>query len=360
MRKQRFSVLPLRVVLCACLLALLAACGRPAPAEKRATGKTTQLSDSLVITDEVRLPCTPVKQQGHSSLCWIYAMLATIETEHLVKGDSVNLSPLFLARQYLAAEAESFYFARGKGKLSQRGMSPMTLRLLGRYGAQPYDYYHAHQQANMNVLWRRVAQLARTAAVRREGVVAFRRQLGDLLDKELGFVPRFVHMLGAEYTNEEFGRSVCMKGEYEALTSFSHHPYGTRFQLEVPDNVMGDTFLNVPLDTLMAVVNRSLRNGHPVCWEGDISEDGFSFQKGLATLEEDCDTTQRQREFETFQTTDDHCMALVGLARDNAGRRYYLAKNSWGTGNRFGGYMYLSEDYVRMKTICIVVHRDQR
>ena len=53
-------------------------------------------------------------------------------------------------------------------------------------------------------------------------------------------------------------------------------------------------------------------------------------------------------------------MALVGLARDNAGRRYYLAKNSWGTGNRFGGYMYLSEDYVRMKTICIVVHRDQR
>ena len=283
MRKQRFSVLPLRVVLCACLLALLAACGRPAPTEKRAIGKTTQLSDSLVITDEVRLPCTPVKQQGYSSLCWIYAMLATIETEHLVKGDSVNLSPLFLARQYLAAEAESFYFARGKGNLSQRGMSPMTLRLLGRYGAQPYDYYHAHQQANMNVLWRRVAQLARTAAVRREGVEAFRHQLGDLLDKELGFVPRFVHMLGAEYTNEEFGRSVCMKGEYEAHTSFSHHPYGTRFQLEVPDNVMGDTFLNVPLDTLMAVVNRSLRNGHPVCWEGDISEDGFSFQKGLGT-----------------------------------------------------------------------------
>ena len=77
------------------------------------------------------------------------ALLDTIETEHLVKGDSVNLSPLFLARQYLAAEAESFYFARGKGKLSQRGMSPMTLRLLGRYGAQPYDYYHAHQQANI-------------------------------------------------------------------------------------------------------------------------------------------------------------------------------------------------------------------
>ena len=50
-------------------------------------------------------------------------------------------------------------------------------------------------------------------------------------------------------------------------------------------------------------------------------------------------------------------MALVGLAHNKQGRRYYIAKNSWGTDNRFGGYMYLSEDYVRLKTICIVLHR---
>ena len=52
-------------------------------------------------------------------------------------------------------------------------------------------------------------------------------------------------------------------------------------------------------------------------------------------------------------------MALVGLARDRQGRRYYLAKNSWGRAGRYGGYLYLSEDYVRMKTICVIVHRDQ-
>ena len=46
--------------------------------------------------DEVRLPMTPVKNQGRSNLCWAYAMLSTIETEHILRGDSVHLSPAYI------------------------------------------------------------------------------------------------------------------------------------------------------------------------------------------------------------------------------------------------------------------------
>ena len=49
-------------------------------------------------TNDLLLPMTPVKNQGKSELCWAYAMLATIETEHLVRGDSVNLSPVYIGR----------------------------------------------------------------------------------------------------------------------------------------------------------------------------------------------------------------------------------------------------------------------
>lgn len=49
------------------------------------------------LTDEIRLKTTPVKNQGRSSLCWAYAMLATIETEHLMQGDSINLSADYVA-----------------------------------------------------------------------------------------------------------------------------------------------------------------------------------------------------------------------------------------------------------------------
>ena len=49
--------------------------------------------DGKHFTVDVMNRMTPVKDQGNSEKCWIYAMLAAIETEHLSWGDSVNLSP---------------------------------------------------------------------------------------------------------------------------------------------------------------------------------------------------------------------------------------------------------------------------
>ena len=49
-------------------------------------------------THEVLNRMTPIKDQANSHTCWIYAMLATIETEHLRWGDSVNLSPYYIEK----------------------------------------------------------------------------------------------------------------------------------------------------------------------------------------------------------------------------------------------------------------------
>ena len=132
--------------------------------------------------------------------------------------------------------------------------------------------------------------------------------------------------------------------------------------MEAADNRMLDTFRNVPLDSLMKTIVSCLRHGHPVCWEGDVSESGFNFRRGCATLPDERHTptqAERQRAFEQFLTTDDHCMELCGLARDANGRLYFIAKNSWGTGNAYRGFMYLSYNYVRMKTIAIVVRNGE-
>jgi bleomycin hydrolase len=38
---------------------------------------------------------------------------------------------------------------------------------------------------------------------------------------------------------------------------------------------------------------------------------------------------------------------------------YYITKNSWGTDDMaYNGYWYMSESYVRAKTISIMVHKD--
>ena len=275
-------------------------------------------------------------------------MLATLETEHIMRGDSVNLSPDYVARMYLSEQANRRRLLPNKivqkeAGITTRGMCTMALDLIQTYGLQHYDAYRHKPDMDYNVLCRKLDK---------------DNDAEKLLDKYIGPLPNQVFMLGALYTPLEFAHSVCTDDEYVALTSFTHHPYGQRFPLEVPDNYFHDTFLNVPLDTMMNRIVQSLRSGHPVCWEGDTSEPGFLFGEGYAVLKNEkkkVTAERRQASFEARRTTDDHVMEIVGLAHDQHGCRFFLCKNSWGTANRYGGFMFLSENYVRMKTIAVVL-----
>ncbi|WP_418848701.1 C1 family peptidase, partial [Ruminococcus sp.] len=54
-----------------------------------------------------------------------------------------------------------------------------------------------------------------------------------------------------------------------------------------------------------------------------------------------------------------HLMHITGIAKDQNGTKYYITKNSWGTYNhQYGGYLNMSESYVRAKTISIMLHKD--
>ncbi|NGM90312.1 aminopeptidase, partial [Parapusillimonas sp. SGNA-6] len=66
---------------------------------------------------------------------------------------------------------------------------------------------------------------------------------------------------------------------------------------------------------------------------------------------------QRQAAFDDYSTTDDHGMHIVGLSKDQNGKEYYIVKNSWGTTNDYKGYMYVTKEFVRYKTISILLHR---
>ncbi len=333
----------LKAVACCAIVLAAAACSM--------TGNN-KATDRKHFTNDVLLHYTPVKNQGYSSMCWAYAMLSTIETEHIQMGDSVNLSVDYIARHLLAEQARCHFLSRGYDRVTLRGTAPLLLRLMYEYGIMPYDSYNA-PNTNYNALAKRIVLLSNSS--RNMSELGSRAE--RLFDERIGYLPKNVYMLGAEYTPEEFAHSVCMRGEYLAMTSFTHHRFGEAFVLEVPDNYSDELFYNVPIDVLMKRIDRSLKNGHPVCWEGDTSEVGFAFKRGIAELTQRRPITQKQRqiEFENRQTTDDHCMSIIGIAHDNKGKRYYIAKNSWGTSNPYGGLMYMSEDYVRMKTIAIVV-----
>ena len=297
---------------------------------------------------------TPDKSQGKSDFCWIYAMLATIESEHLLVDDSVNLSAHFLARCLLEEQAERVYLSGGKKGIITRGMAQDAIDLMMRGGLTHFDAFQA--KTNYHVTTRKVEKAARQASAQRAGLSQMQKDIGRLLDETIHPAQKKVFWLGAEYSPLEFAHSVCLPDEYVAMTSFTHHPFGERFALETPDNYAHHDFLNIPLDSLMHCIESALQAGHPVCWEGDTSEPGFSFAKGFAQLQHESERASqesRQQMFDRLQTTDDHCLELVGLAHSRDGRRWFIAKNSWGKKNPFGGLMYLSENYVRAKTLAV-------
>ena len=309
-------------------------------------------------THAMKIDClvktTPVKNQGKSNLCWAYAMLATIESEHLMQGDSVNLSPLYIGRMLLQDKAVKYYLTQGRQPINTRGMASMLLTLIQQYGITHYDAFH--DDVNFNVLARKTQKTAANCLAKQKGLQQLKTSVSNMLDNNMHTVPKYVFMLGAEYTTLEFARSVCRSNEYIALTSFTHHPFYQQFVLEVPDNHNHDQLFNLPIDTLIHRVEQALRNGHPVCWEGDISEPKFSFSKGMAQLEQDdkpVTQATRQTMFERFDTTDDHCMELIGVAHADNGKKFFLCKNSWGSNNPFGGMMFVSENYLRAKTIAV-------
>jgi bleomycin hydrolase len=165
--------------------------------------------------------------------------------------------------------------------------------------------------------------------------------------------------------------------------------------LEIPDNWLWSSIGNVPLDEMMELLDHALETGYTVCWDADVGEKSYDWKKGVALMPsteiEDLDGLERarwdelseseqqalfydfstpkkertitqenrQEMFDNYKTTDDHLMHITGIAKDQSGNKFYLVKNSWGTGNHiYKGYHYVSEAYMRAKTIFFMVHKE--
>lgn len=275
-------------------------------------------------------------------------MLATIESNRIAMGDSVNLSAAYYERMLIAEQAEAVFMAQGKGNIKGRGMIPHLMTLIDRYGAFAESSYHHRNERglNFNVLAREVQLLARNAANGGRGLDAFRKDLNSLLDREMSFLPKRQFLLGADYSPMEFGHSVAMLGDYEFLGA----------DYAFPDRRETDMIKSVEPDSLLMITEKSVRAGRAVCWEGDTSEPGYDWVNGVADMKNTNRHTilkDYHKDIENFKTTDDHCLEICGIARDSAGKKYFICKNSWGKSNRFKGFIMMSFDYFLAKTIVI-------
>ena len=316
---------------------------------------------------------TVVKDQGRSGTCWSYAALSFFESELLrEKSLEVNLSEMFPVYYAYISKAKYYLQLHGKANFSQGGQAHDVINEMRVYGLMPESAYNGlisnSTKHNHSKLEKELKNCLDSILELETVQLSWEYNVVDILNKHIGAPPDTFEYAQKEYTAKTFSSEFLELNpdDYVELTSFLHHPYYEQIDLEVPDNWSHDNYYNLPIDEFMQVMEYAITNGYSICWDGDVSEKDFDYKKGKATLtESDLFFIKKKRmqearqiTFDNHITTDDHLMHVTGIAKDKTGKKYYITKNSWGDANKFDGYLYMSEDYVALKTIAILIHKD--
>ncbi len=354
--------------------------------------------------DIVTLPATPVKDQHRSGTCWSFSGLSLLESEMLRLGKPVvDLSEMFIVWLTYSEKAVKFVRTHGSLNFSAGGAFHDVTNMISKYGIVPEPAYTGLQYGEEKHVHGEMDRVLREFA---EAVVenknnklstAWREAFTSTLNSYLGEIPNKFMYEGVQYTPQSFAENFIGLDldDYIELTSYTHHPFYSKFILEIPDNWSWDAIYNVPMNELEETIDYALDNGYTVAWAADVSEKGFaSSNKGVAVIpaapvkdmtnaeisrweslpererenelykleqtvpELEITQEMRQEAFDNFQTTDDHGMHITGYAKDQFGNIFYKVKNSWGDYNKYNGYLYVSKPYMRYKTMSIMLHKE--
>lgn len=330
-------------------------------------------------TDEHRVDCTEIKSQQKTGTCWCFSSISFLESELMRTGKgTLDLSEAYIVRKIYEDKARNYIMRHGKANFSQGSLSHDVLRAAKMYGLMPQKDYPGLTRGDTAL---NHSELARGLKAYLDAVIENKkpsRQWEDavqgILDAYLGAVPERFEVEGKTYDPISYAEYLGIRSEdYVSITSYTHHPFGTYFVLEIPDNYSNGYFYNISIDQLVETTEYAVKKGYSLVWDGDVSEKGFDQKKGMAILPTDekrdslfsipgeeiaVSQNSRQENFYNYQSKDDHLMHVMGTAKDQEGTKYFLIKNSWGKKGPHKGFLYMSESYFRDKTVSVLLNKE--
>lgn len=363
--------------------------------------KKEESKKSYQFTIEKKLATTPVKNQHRSGTCWAHGTISFLESEllRLGKGE-FDLSEMFIVNKNYHMRAEDYVRFHGSKRFSAGAEGWDVLNVIREFGIAPQENYSGNTIGETMPVHGEMDAVLKAyvdAVVKNRNkklTPVWMKALDGILDAYLGEIPDTFTYNGTEYTPKSFVKNLDLNmDDYVTIGSYTHHPFYDSFIFEGPDNWSLGEIYNVPLDEMMNLIDSSIENGYSMAWVSDVSDKGFSHQKGVAVVPntevENMDNAEiskwenlskdekstygldypvkekvitqeiRQMAFDNYESTEDHLMHLVGTAKDQNGTKYYIIKNSWGTDrNEHGGFFYASEAWVKYKSLSIMLHKD--
>ena len=357
-----------------------------------------------VFTTIKELPITSVKNQNRSGTCWAYSTLSFFESEILKKtGKTYDLAEMFICNKDYMERADVTVRMHGDCDFSQGGSAGDVLLIIKNHGIIPEEAMAkpgtmiGDTLANFNEFFSVMTPYVKAIATSKSKTITpqLKSGLQGILDAYLGKTPETFTYEGVTYTPQSFAQSLGLDwNDYVSITSYTHHPFYTSFAVEVQDNWRWDHSYNVPMDEMMRIIDNALENNYTVAWGGDVSDEGFTRQGlgvlyntktadglsgsdqakwlnmkpterahlidslGITAPEIVPTQEQRQKDFDSWELTDDHGMHIYGLAKDQNGREYYLVKNSWGETGDYKGTWYMTKAFIAANTMDYLVNKN--
>jgi len=326
-----------------------------------------------------KLEATPVKDQAMTGTCWCFSTTSLLESDELrSQKKEFDLSEMFVVRNIYIEKARNYILRGGKAQFGEGGLSHDMIRATALYGAVPESEYsglvNGEQKYNHSKLYAELQQYLDNVLKKQPIAADWMDAYVKILDQYLGVPPAEFSYNGKKYTPFTFAKEVLKFNakDYISLTSFTHVPYYEPFILQVPDNFSNGSFYNLPLNQLLEVIKTAVEKSYTVAWDADVSNKGFMQGLGLAlnfdnttsykkeevnpdVKEAEYNAIIRQQLYENLTTQDDHLMHIVGVEKSKDGKTFFIVKNSWGKIGPFEGYIHVSEAYMAINTISIVV-----
>lgn len=339
-------------------------------------------SQEYKFKDIVNLECSSVKNQGNTGTCWSFSTSSFLESEiKRITNKDIDLSEMYTVRNTYPKKAWNYVMRQGKAQFSEGGLAHDVLKTVATHGLVPEGVFSGmengatmHNHAELVAVLKGMLDVYISNPAKKLSP-RWKKSVSSILDIYLGKNPSSFTYQGKEYTPKSFQEMTqVIPDNYITLTSFTHQPFYKGFILNIPDNFSNGSMFNIPLNDFEKTIVTALKNGYTVALDIDVSEKTFSSKHGVAIIPENSKNTAvktiqkelkisqeyRQQEFENYHTTDDHLMHITGLATDQNGTTYFKTKNSWGSTSKrinYGGYVYISTSFLRLKAISVTVHK---
>jgi bleomycin hydrolase len=320
-----------------------------------------------------RLVHLPPVMQGKTGTCWSFAATSLLESELRRQGKAeAKLSEMFTVYWEYVEKARRFIREKGNSFLGQGSEPNSALERIRQYGiVRAADYtglldgrtVHDH-----GPLFREFRDYLNGLAAKNdwnEGLAL--SGVRAILDRHLGRPPDRIIVEGRSFTPLEYLAALGLDpADYVAFVSFMYLPFYTKGEYMVPDNWWHSRdYLNLPLYEFSLALLRALRKGYSAALAVDFSEPGYLGEADVAMVptfdipSSHIDQSSREYRFTNGSTADDHAVHCVGYLESGKGN-WFLIKDSWenATWGKAKGYFFYQDDYIRLKCLMFMVHKD--